>query len=239
MTPRLKPDAHAMVVLLSGGLDSTVALAHVLQAGHPVAMTLTVQYGQRAWVRELAAVQALVAHYQVPNRVIELPWLAENLPEAMAARSLETDWSASATDVGSVWVPNRNGVFLNLAASVAEALGADAVVFGANAEEAADFPDNSAGFQQAMNASLRYSTLRGIRVEAPLMGMHKHQILRHALSLGVPLQHVWSCYTGHAVQCGQCPSCQRILAAKAQVTQAVGERMIPIAMAGPGSDWPT
>lgn len=227
----LKADkAKSAVVLLSGGLDSTVALAEILTRC-PVPMVLTFDYGQRAARPELAAAKAIAKHYQLEHRIIPLPWLADLVPHSLRAlpsipdlMGIETSaaesvlWSTldqeELYDVNRVWVPNRNGVFLNIAASFAEAAKADAIVFGANAEEGESFPDNTPAFRDALTTSLSYSTLNGVKVETPVGHLHKRDIVVLGQSLGVPFNLIWSCYEGAELPCNACPSCLRLKAAK-------------------------
>jgi 7-cyano-7-deazaguanine synthase len=218
------------VVLLSGGLDSTVALADVVLR-KPVACALTFDYGQRAFKHEFKAAKAIAAHYQISHRVIALPWLAELLPMALTPLSVlkaqgvqeqkaETD--AELYDVNRVWVPNRNGLFLNIAACFAEALKVNTLIFGANAEEGVDFPDNTPAFREKLSAVFAFSTLTGVQVETPVGALNKIQIIERGLSLAVPFHLIWSCYEEDDTQCGECPSCLRVQNAQQQVETQTG-----------------
>ncbi len=210
------------IVLLSGGLDSSVALAVTLQH-YQVPFALLFNYGQRAWALEQRAAHAVANALAVRVVEVDLPWLANLLPQALTAKHRLTQPEAPVTEESlfetrRVWVPNRNGVFLNIAAAYAEAHEADVIVFGANADEAVGFPDNTQEYRDALNVSFEYSTLRKVRVETPVGTMTKAEIVAKGLELGVPLAAIWSCYEGDAVQCGQCPSClllKRALSAQA------------------------
>lgn len=203
-----KPQA---LVLLSGGLDSAVALAKAREA-YEVALVLTINYGQRALKKELMATAALADHYHLPHRVVALPWMAEILPQALQANGSNNP-DVDVMAVHTVWVPNRNGLFLNLAAALAEAHHCQVVVFGANAEEAVDFPDNTQAYREALNQALAYSTLNQVRVETPVGDLTKSDIVELGLALNVPLHLIWSCYESGDRHCGQCASCIRLKAA--------------------------
>lgn len=213
-------ETSSAVVLLSGGLDSTVALAKTLEQ-MPVALALTVDYGQRALAPELQASTAIARHYNVPHQVIELPWLAKCLPPALDLSQSQNLWGANQNPVTntplaitkSVWVPNRNGVLLNIAAAYAEALKASHIVFGANATEGETFPDNSVAFLDALNQSLSYSTLSQVQVLAPVATLTKAQMVTYAKQNNVPLHLIWSCYDAGPEPCGECPSCRLLEAA--------------------------
>jgi len=207
------------ILLLSGGLDSTVSLAEALQR-YDVILALTFNYGQRAFGKEIKASRMVSEHYNVPHEIIALPWLAAMLPKAMQparADKRADPWTPDSVntdgqffDAQPVWVPNRNGVFLNIAASYAETLGAQVILFGANAEEGERFPDNTPEFQTRLNAALELSTLSRPRVESPVGALDKPGIVERAVTLSAPLHLVWSCYTDHSHQCGECPSCYRL-----------------------------
>ncbi|MEW6573021.1 MAG: 7-cyano-7-deazaguanine synthase QueC [Bacillota bacterium] len=216
------------VVLLSGGLDSAVCLAHGVRDGK-VVLCLTFDYGQQAAEREIGAAAALARHYGVPHRAIALPYLAQitttalvtgaDLPEPEVT-ALDDPAQAAVTAL-RVWVPNRNGIFINIAAAFAEHLGADAVVTGFNREEAATFPDNSAGFVTAATAALGYSTLNRVRVVSYTQHLDKTGIVRLGKRLGVPFELVWSCYRGGSEICGRCESCRRFLRALAAAKESL------------------
>ena len=209
------------VVLLSGGLDSSVNLGLAHQE-HEVALALTFDYGQRAAKREIQATQNLCQHYSVPHKVLSLPWFKDftstglvnpqaTIPTAGDVRIDDLDKSHKTAS--QVWVPNRNGIFLNIAAAFAESLGAEFVIPGFNAEEGATFPDNTWEFMQATSAAFWFSTqLKGkagghVSVKCYTHGWHKVEIVKKGQQIGVPLELVWSCYFDE--RCGQCESCLR------------------------------
>lgn len=197
----------AAVVLLSGGLDSSVAMAALLaQPSVSVQLALSVNYGQKAWPRELQASAALATHYGVRHEVIDLPWMAALLPKGMQADAVTEEQQS----LENVWVPNRNGVLLNIAAAYAEAHNARYVVFGANSDEAQAFPDNGQQYWQWVNPALRYSTRNGVQVLAPIGELTKIETVALAQELGLPLELIWSCYGDGETHCGRCTSCQHL-----------------------------
>ena len=205
------------LVLLSGGLDSTVAAALTLAAGETVGLGLFVDYGQRAARREEQAALAVGRALGFEVLCTELPLLArlgssalmlggKPLPEPSPD---QLDGDAAQASADAVWVPNRNGLLVNLAAAVAEGRGLDRVVLGFNREEAATFPDNSAAFLEALRACLGYSTRGRVTVVAPLVGMDKAELLAAGRRVGAPIDLSWSCYDGAELPCGRCESCRR------------------------------
>lgn len=209
------------ITLLSGGLDSVVATAMVRESLR-VAVALTFDYGQRAAKREIATAQRFCEQWDIPHQVIALPWLAGLGNSALtqytqAVPHLQTaqldDLPATTQSAAQVWVPNRNGVFLNVAASLAEARGVEWLVAGFNREEAATFPDNSPQYVEAANRALHYSTNGKVAVISPTQAMVKKEIVAWARDHALPLDQIWPCYEGGEHWCRKCESCLRFLRA--------------------------
>lgn len=205
------------LVLLSGGLDSAVALGLWIEGGGAVALCLTADYGQRSAAAERAAAQALARAHGVRWEPLPLPFLAQAAEVAGSAlvdgaRALPEGTVACPGDEASaaaVWVPARNVVLVAAGAAWAEALGADTVLLGLNREEAATFPDNSEAFLGACGAALDLGTRRGVRVESPTVAMDKRELGGAARRLGIERSSLWSCYGPGPEPCGVCESCCR------------------------------
>ncbi len=209
------------VVLLSGGLDSAVSLSQALREGE-VRLCLTFDYGQRAGPREINGAAKMAGYYGLKHSIVSLPFLRDvtstslvnreaavpELEEEQLSRREEMDWAAR-----RVWVPNRNGVFINIAASYAESMGCGQIVTGFNAEEARTFPDNSREFILAANQAFYYSTLSKVKVVSYTQMLDKVEIAKLGKRLGTPLEYVWPCYHGQDDICGRCESCRRYLRA--------------------------
>jgi len=177
-------------------------------------MALTFDYGQRAARAEVAAARRFCRRYDAAHRVVKLRWLAELCPRALVERGAPLPHRPGETT--RVWVPNRNGVFVAVAAAFAEKAGAPVIVAGFNAEEAVDFPDNSSSFITATNRALRYSTANGVRLISYTASMDKADIVKKAMRLGVPLENIYPCYGEGPRPCGRCISCRRTMAALTQ-----------------------
>lgn len=205
------------VVLLSGGLDSAVNLAMAAKEKR-AHWAITMRYGQRAEAAELKAAADLCAHYGVVWRPVDVTWLGhvnstaltrsgENMPKPSTAELDSAQFSEAS--MRAVWVANRNGVFLNIAAAYAEALGVNEVLTGYNREEAATFPDNSAAFLEATNLAFSFSTLNKVKAASYTIAWDKNRILQEALRIELPLDKVWSCYEAGPKRCWKCESCKR------------------------------
>ncbi|MDO8643479.1 MAG: 7-cyano-7-deazaguanine synthase QueC, partial [bacterium] len=231
------------ILILSGGLDSTVsAFDRVLSAGIPSScvpdersrgedqpppgsssvLALTFDYGQRAAEQEKKAAAFVAAQLGIEHKVIGLPWLKELTQTSLVSTqqvlpqlkiSELDDFQKTTESAKNVWVPNRNGVFLNIAATFAESLGCDTIITGFNAEEAVTFPDNSADFVKTANRFFSFSTLNKVQVKSYTQQMTKEEIVRKGVELGVDFSKIWSCYEGGEKQCGRCESCLRSIRA--------------------------
>lgn len=214
------------VVLLSSGLDSSVNL-WAANKKYEVILALTIDYGQRAASKEIQSSQALCAQLKIPFKGLSLLWMKNFGGSALLDETLEVPQGPS-VDINSlershetaqkVWVPNRNGIFLQIAAGFAESLRAKYVIVGFNAEEAATFPDNTKDFMEATDRSLFYSTQNHVQVKCFTADMTKTEIVQYGQNLGVPWENLWPCYFSYEKWCGTCESCQRFRRALAALS---------------------
>lgn len=218
-TPPDAVEGVPSIVLLSGGLDSSANLAFAAERDR-VALALHVDYGQRAAVPEWRASRAIAEYYGVMVERLELPWLGALGGSALTDRSRPIpELPSSELDAlpriretaKSVWVPNRNGVLLNVAAAYAERFGARRIVVGFNREEATTFPDNSQAFLEQTTRALSYSTLTRAEAYCYTTAMDKTEIVGALKTLDRPFPYalVWSCYHAGERPCGRCESCGR------------------------------
>jgi 7-cyano-7-deazaguanine synthase len=225
------------VVLLSGGLDSVVNLALEARLQRP-ALAITFDYGQRSAGLEAKAATAAASLFEVPHRVVALTWMRRLTQTALVDRrrelphpsvdELDDVTDAAAKSAAAVWVPNRNGIFLHVAAAFAESLGSRRLVVGFNAEEGATFPDNTPAFAQAVSASLAYSTRNRVEVICHTAELTKAEIVQKGLDLAAPLESVWSCYEEDIEHCGACESCMR--ARRAYTAAKVPPQLWPVGL---------
>jgi 7-cyano-7-deazaguanine synthase len=210
------------LALVSGGLDSVVSLAQAA-AVMDVRLVVFFDYGQRAIERERNAVLGVVNYYDYPLREVRLSWLDTLVPAGMRRQGARptADLASEPTldTLDAVWIPNRNGVFLNIGAAFAEAHGCDYVVTGFNREEAAEFPDNGEEYVSRVNGGLEMSTRSRVRVASFTQDLDKPQVLELGHQLRAPLSVIWSCYHSRERMCGRCASCKRLKAALAGVNE--------------------
>lgn len=203
------------VVLLSGGLDSSTALAIAVEQGF-TPHAISFRYGQRH-SRELQAAQAVGRHFGVTDhRVIDIDLRAFG-GSALTSDEIAVPHERSADEMGHgipvTYVPGRNLIFLALATAFAEVIGANDIFLGINSLDYSGYPDCRPEFLEAFQRTANLATKAGtedgrtLQYHAPLIQMTKAEIVREGTRLGVPWELTWSCYEGGDEACGTCDSC--------------------------------
>jgi len=200
------------VVLLSGGVDSTTCMAIADEEGFEL-RPISIYYGQRHEA-EISAARGVALQYGQTLRTVALPpdLLASpdsaltgdrEMPAATYKELMESEGPSPTV------VPFRNATLLSIATAYAIQEGAEAVFFGAHAEDAHNwaYPDCSPEFIGAMANAIYVGSYRDVRLCTPLEWLTKAQVVRRGLELGAPYHLTLSCYRGLRPACGNCPTC--------------------------------
>lgn len=202
------------IVLLSGGLDSTVVLAMALNQGREC-LALGFDYGQRHLI-ELEHAQKIADHYRVNFRIIHLDSSLFKTSSLVSDITVPKNRSKQeiAKGIPNTYVPARNTLFLAYAMNQAELFDAQEIYAGPNALDAAPYPDCTPAFIQAFQSVLNVATKQAVegkapRLLTPLIHWDKTQIIQQGIALGVPLNMTFSCYDPLPTQkaCGRCDAC--------------------------------
>jgi 7-cyano-7-deazaguanine synthase len=199
------------VLCLSGGMDSCVCAA--LAARDYEVYAVHFSYGQRTEARELQSAQEvarILSIRELLNLKIDLFRRigGSALTDATIAVPVAGEEAQIGSEVPVTYVPFRNAHFLSAAVSWAEVLGAKTVLIGAVEQDSSGYPDCRPAYYDAFNQLIRMGTKDGdIRVETPLIGMRKNEIVQLGVELGAPFHVSWSCYSGETKACGVCESC--------------------------------
>lgn len=191
------------LVLVSGGLDSTVALYWAAREGYePVA--LVVNYPGRPRGEARAAREIIAESPARESHEIGLPFLRE---------AAEID-GARFEGAPPGYIPFRNALFYAAACYHAQALGCCVVIGGHNEEDARSYPDASRRFFDDLQGVLDRGAWRGgdvlpPKLLMPLLTLGRDDVHALGLSLGAPLDRTWSCYEDLEAPCGSCPACAR------------------------------
>src|SRR5947209_6830288 len=196
------------IVLLSGGMDSSVCAALAVR-DHDAA-ALHISYGQRTEQRERDSFERICDRLGIDERMI-----VRNEAFRLIGGSALTDPNirvpeshAIGRDIPVTYVPFRNAHFLSVAVSWAEVLGASKIFIGAVEQDSSGYPDCRPEYYEAFNQVIRTGTREGrIEVVTPLIAMRKAEIVRLGLELDAPFDLTWSCYSRQDRACGVCESC--------------------------------
>ncbi len=208
-TTRSKADA---VVVLSGGMDSTVCAAlSVREHGAANTAAMHISYGQRTEAREQRSFDSICDRLGIQIRLtFRTPFFRAIGGSALTDETLEVPEAGPeiGASVPVTYVPFRNAHFLSAATSWAEVLGAQRIYIGAVQQDSSGYPDCRPEFYRAFNEAIRTGTKDGrIQIEEPLIRLRKSEIVTLGLELGAPFDLTWSCYSREDRACGICESC--------------------------------
>ena len=201
----------AGLVVLSGGLDSTVCMAIAADEGGGPPLALTFDYGQRHRI-ELERAAQVAAHFGSEHLVVGLD-MGRWGGSALTDPGIEVPPAGGdPVEIPTTYVPARNLVFLSVAVGLAEVRDADAVYLGVNALDYSGYPDCRPEFVASFRATAALALKRGVEgrpvdVRTPLIDATKAEIVRRGAALGAPLRLTWSCYRAGPSPCGRCDAC--------------------------------
>jgi 7-cyano-7-deazaguanine synthase len=212
------------VILLSGGLDSTTVLYQARIDGFDC-YALSFDYQQRHQKELVAARKVAQMAQVVEHRVVAFDlrcWGGSALTDSSIELPIDRDLGQMAQEIPVTYVPARNTIFLSFALAYAEAIQASRVYLGVNALDYSGYPDCRPEYLAAMQQVFDLGTKQGldgngIQIAAPLVNLHKTEIIQLGNRLGVSWADTWSCYDGGELACGVCDSCQLRLAAFAEL----------------------
>lgn len=204
------------IVLSSGGLDSTTAMAIAREEGYEI-YSLSFRYGQRHALELEAAQRVAKALGAKEHLVIDIDLArigGSALTDDLDVPKARTDEEIR-KGIPVTYVPGRNTIFLSYALAWAEVVGASDIFLGVNAVDYSGYPDCRPEYIKAFEHLANLATKTGaegltpIRIRAPLMRMTKAEIIRKGVKLGVDYGMTHSCYDPSAdgKACGYCDSC--------------------------------
>lgn len=199
--------AQKSVVLLSGGIDSTVLLTKLVAEGRSV-LAMGVDYGQRHRC-EIEAARAVCGKLGVEYRLADLRTLAP-----FFGKNSLTDFDLSVYEgaydeagMKTTVVPARNLILIALATAWAIAEKCDTIAYAAHGGDHTIYPDCRPEFAEKLDAVVQISDWHRVRLERPFVDLNKAEIVRLGAELNAPLALTWSCYNGGKIHCGKCSTC--------------------------------
>jgi 7-cyano-7-deazaguanine synthase len=185
-----------VVVLWSGGLDSTVLVGKYLSEGKDV-YPITINYGQRH-KKEIEAVMRMGREFGLKSKILDLGKL-----EILKCQLTTNEGNVNNNFI----VPNRNMILLSLAVAYAVSVRARTVGISATKTDSPVFPDCRREFLEAMNLACVLGNGNSVRLDFPFINMTKAEVIELGFRLGVPFEYTWTCYEGKERPCLQCLSC--------------------------------
>ena len=198
------------IVILSGGMDSSTA-AFIAKKEKYEIIPLHFNYGQRTEKKELKSFNDICDYLNIKNRyIIDIPFFKQIGASALVDENIDVPVEGIKPGIPVTYVPFRNGIFLSIAAAVAEKEGANALFIGVVEEDSSGYPDCREEFiknmQNAINSGTKPDT--HIEIKTPLIHLKKEDIVQKGIEVGVPLELTWSCYKEEEKACGVCDSCR-------------------------------
>ncbi len=204
------------VVVLSGGLDSTVCMSIAKKKGYDI-YPITFSYGQ-SHSREIEQAKKIANYYECRRHLItDLDFFKDIGASALTSPNIgiptDRDMDKMGDDLPVTYVPFRNAVFLSMAVSYAESIKAECIYTGVNALDYSGYPDCRPEFIAAFQKTVDLGSSAveegcRIRIETPLVDLTKGKIVKLGLGNKAPLHLTTSCYLGGDKACGKCDSCQ-------------------------------
>lgn len=195
---------------MSGGMDSTLCATLALKEGYEV-VALHFDYNQRTMKREKRAFNEVCDFLGIKNRLnLDVNFIAKIGANALTDRTLDIPKDGLSDEVPKTYVPFRNGIFISIAAALAEKEGADALFIGVVEDDSSGYPDCRSDFIKAIERAINLGTKDETKLEIkmPLVGLSKAQIVAKSLEFNSPLHLTWSCYESDDEACGLCDSCR-------------------------------
>ena len=196
--------------VMSGGMDSTLSAYMMKNDGYEI-IAVHFNYDQRTQEKELECFHEICKELRVNEKyVLDLDFFKQLGASALTDSSIDVPIGGIEEGVPVTYVPFRNGIFLSMAAAIAEKEGAEAISIGVVEEDSSGYPDCRESYIQSMEQSINLGTkdTTHIKIHMPLVNLKKSQIVQKSLELNVPLASTWSCYKNEDQACGVCDSCR-------------------------------
>ena len=198
------------VCIMSGGMDSTLSAYMMKKEGYEI-IAVHFNYDQRTQTKELECFENISASLHVKQKyILDLDFFKQLGASALTDQNIEVPTNGIQEGVPVTYVPFRNGIFLSMAAAIAEKEGAQVISIGVVEEDSSGYPDCREEYIKAMQNAINLGTKEetNIEIKMPLVHLKKSQIVQEALKLDVPLELTWSCYKNEDKACGVCDSCR-------------------------------
>lgn len=200
------------VILLSGGLDSTTALAIAKEQNYDC-YALSFDYGQKQRSELESSISIAKKSNVIEHRIMKIS-LSDIGGSALTDKAIDVPKHVESEEIPITYVPARNTIFLSFALAWAEVVNSQTIFIGVNALDYSGYPDCRPEFIEAFETMANLATKQSvegnrIQIRTPLINMTKAEIITKGLSLGVDYSETTSCYDANALgeACGECDAC--------------------------------
>ena len=200
------------VILLSGGLDSTTALAIAKEQNYDC-YALSFDYGQKQKSELESSISIAKKTNVIEHRIMKIS-LSDIGGSALTDKAIDVPKHVESDEIPITYVPARNTIFLSFALAWAEVVNSQTIFIGVNALDYSGYPDCRPEFIEAFETMANLATKQSvegnrIQIRTPLINMTKAEIITKGLSLGVDYSETTSCYDANALgeACGECDAC--------------------------------
>lgn len=198
------------VCIMSGGMDSTLSAQLMKNDGYEI-IAVHFNYGQRTQAKEQICFDLICEHLCVEtNYSLDLDFFKHLGASALTDANIDVPISGLEKGVPITYVPFRNGIFLSMAAAIAEKEGAELISIGVVQEDSSGYPDCRESYIKSMQEAINLGTKddTDITIHMPLVHLLKSEIVQKSLETSSPLELTWSCYKNEEKACGVCDSCR-------------------------------
>ena len=205
-----------VIVLVSGGIDSSTVLAYVEEKNYEI-YALSFSYGQKQ-IAEIKKIKQFLQKYKIKEHKIISIDLKAFGKSSLTDDNMEVPHYKQVSDIGSeiptTYVPARNTIFLSYAIAFAEIQDASEIFIGVHATDYSNYPDCRLEYIKSFESMANFAIAKGTKgnkltIQTPLINMTKTEIVAMGLKMGVDYSSTISCYHPdiNDNSCGRCLSC--------------------------------
>lgn len=202
MSNEIKKD---IVILYSGGMDSTVALYRYAER---IKLAVSFDYGSKHNKIEIKHAALNCKQFGIEHRIVEIDLNKMGFVSNLLTSGGDIpDGHYEDESMKKTVVPFRNGIMLSITAGIAESIDCNRLLISNHAGDHAIYPDCRENFIQSMNDAINFGTYNEVEIFAPFTSMTKREIALIGKGHDVPFENTYSCYNGQEIHCGTCGTC--------------------------------
>ena len=194
-----------IVILYSGGMDSSVAL---YQYAQQIRLAVSFDYGSKHNKIEIKYAAKNCKQLGIEHRIVEIDLNKMGfVSDLLQSGGDIPDGHYEDENMKKTVVPFRNGIMLSIAAGIAESMDCNKLLISNHAGDHAIYPDCRPDFIQSMSDAIRFGTYNKVEILAPFTNLTKREIALKGKEIEVPFENTYSCYNGREQHCGTCGTC--------------------------------